>query len=238
MRTLMFFLFSIFFFWSRHIYADVSPNNYVAYKAILNTLTLIDQVYVKLDGYGRIDKDLINQHSSVSENFNSLKSLVNDKRTIEIIVANEFRYKDKNGSIQWGKLGVTYSNELESASHYMNKQYDQERLKEMGFKDEVKRNGTHGITLFPGGERDPIGDGKGAEGDAIVIVISSDLTERDAAKTAAHEANGHALFFVLGKDPNHAEGKTRGDNRELEDQIETCVKEAEMNFDAAQKKGE
>jgi hypothetical protein len=104
-----------------------------------------------------------------------------------------------------GKIGVTYTNELESAAKYMGKQYAKERLREMGFKDEVKRNGTHGITLLPGGEKDSKGDGRGSESDNIVVIISSDLTEGDAAKTEAHERNGHALFFVLGKDPNHAE---------------------------------
>lgn len=233
------FIFNLFLSYtgvSHYIYTDVRPTNAAAYKAILNTLTAADQAYVKLDKNGMIDKDLINSHSSASGNFNSLKSLVSDKRTIEITVANEFKYKDKSGAIKWGKIGVTYSNELESAAKYMDKQYAKERLKEMGFKDEVKRNGTYGITLLPDGEKDSEGDGRGSESDNIVIIISSDLTERDAAKTEAHEGNGHALFFVLGKDPNHAEGKTRGDNKALEDQIDKSVKEVEVNYDDTHKK--
>jgi hypothetical protein len=218
------------------VYAGVRPTNAAAYQAVRNTLNEEDQAYVKLDSNGMIDKDLMNSHFSSSENFNSLKSLVNDNRTIEITVRNEFKYKDKSGEIKWGKIGVTYSNELENATKYMDKQYAKERLKEMGFKDEVKRNGTFGITLLPGGEKDADGDGRGSENGNIVVIISSDLTERDAAKTEAHEANGHALFFVLAKDPNHAEGKTRGDNKALEDQIDSSVKEAELNYDARTKK--
>lgn len=232
----MIFAVLIFNFFFPYIHTDVRPTDAAAYKAVLNTLTEADQAYVTLDKNGMIDKDLINSHSSASGNFNSLKSLVNDKRTIEVTVANEFKYRDKSGAIKWGKIGVTYLNELESAAKYMDKQYAKEQLKEMGFKDEVKRNGTYGITLFPEGEKDTEGDGRGSASDDIVVIISSDLTERDAAKTVAHEGNGHALFFVLGKDPNHAEGKTRGDNKALEDQIAKSVKEAEVNCDGTLKK--
>ena len=233
MRPFIFFLFATPLLLPLNIYADVRPTNAAAYKAILNTLRTADQAYVKLDKNGMIDKDLINSHSSASENFNSLKSLVSDQRIIEVTVANEFKYKDKSGAIKLGKIGVAYFNEVERATKYTDKQYAKERLKEMGFKDEVTRSGIHGITLLPGGEMDSEGDGKGSENDNVVVIISSDLTERDAAKTEAHEGNGHALFFLLGKDPNHAEGKTRGDNKELEDQIDKSVKEVEVNYDSA-----
>jgi hypothetical protein len=223
-------------FFSPYTHTDVRPTNAAAYKAVLNTLTEADQAYVTLDKNGLIDKNLINRHSSASGNFNSLKSLVNDKRTIDVTVANEFKYKDKSGAIKWGKIGVTYLNELENAAKYMDNQYAKERLKEMGFKDEVKRNGTYGITLFPDGEKDAEGDGRGSESNNIVVIISADLTEKDAAKTMAHEGNGHALFFVSGKDPNHAEGKTRGDNKALEDQIDKSVNEAEVNYDGVRRK--
>lgn len=220
-----------FFLLPLNIYAAVKPTSATAYNAILNTLWTLDQAYVKLDRNGMIDKDLINSHSSESGNFISLKSLVNDKLTIEVTVSNEFKYKDKSGEIKSGKIGVRYFNELETSIKFMGDQYTKEQLKEMGFEDKVKRRGTHGITLLPGGENDPQGDGRGSEGDNVVVVISSDMTERDAARTQAHEGYGHALFFVLGKDPNHAEGRTRGDNRALEDQIVRSVKEAEMNCD-------
>jgi len=62
------------------------------------------------------------------------------------------------------------------------------------------------------------------------------LTERDAARTQAHEGNGHALFFLQGKDPNHSEDKTRGGNKALEDQITKSVNEAEKKYDDAHKK--
>ena len=231
MKSFFFLAFIIPFLQPLNTYAEVRTTNAEAYKAVLNTLTAADRAYVKMDKNGLIDKDLINTHSSSSENFNSLKSLVNDKRTIEVTVTNDFKYKDKSGALKSGKIGVTYSNELENSTKYTDKHYTKEQLKELGFKDEVKRTGTHGITLLPGGEKDADGDGKGSVSDNIVIIISSDLTERDAARSQAHEGNGHALFFVSGKDPNHAEGKTRGDNKALEDQIDKCVKEAEVNYD-------
>lgn len=231
MRSFAIFLFITPLLLPLKTYAEVKPANDAAYKAILNTLTATDQAYVKLDRNGMIDKDLINSHSSSSGNYICLRWLVSSVRTIEVIISNEYKYKDKSGEIKTGKIGVRYFNELETSVKFMGNQYTKEQLKQWGFKDEVKRRGAHGITLLPGGENDPDGDGKGSESDNIVIVISSDLTERDAARTQAHEGNGHVLFFVLSKDPNHAEGRSRGDNRELEDQINKSVNEAEMNYD-------
>jgi len=43
----------------------------------------------------------------------------------------------------------------------------------------------------------------------VIVILSSDLTEGDAARTQAHEGNGHALFFIQDKDPNHFENETR-----------------------------
>ena len=179
------------------LYAEVKPTNAAAYLAVLNTLTSADQSYVKLDKNGVIDRDLINGHSSLSGNYNALKLLVRDNRIIEVIVSNDFKYKDKTGAIKWGKIGVKYSNELESSAEYTNKQYTREQLKAMGFEDKIKRNGTHGITLLPGGENDADGDGKGSEGNNIVVILSRDLTQRDAARSLAHEGYGtpYSLYW-------------------------------------------
>ena len=105
----------------------------------------------------------------------------------------------------------------------------------MGLEDKVKGSGIYGITLLPGGEKDAKGDGKGSANGNVVVIISSDLTERDAARTQGHEGNGHALFFIQGRDPNHSEDKTRSGNKELEDQITKSLKEAEKNYDDTHK---
>jgi len=215
---------------------DVRPTDSVAYHAIRNTLSAADRIYVALDKDGMIDKHLINSHRSSGGNFNALKTLVNDPRIIEVIQSNEYQYRYKDGSIRYGKLGVLYSNELEDAGRYT-KGYTKERLQAMGFEDRFKRNGAYGITLIPGGEKDTAGDSIGSVNGNIVIVLSADLTERDAARAYAHEANGHALFFALGKDFNHSEKKMSGGNIELENQINTSVAETERNYDDMHKAG-
>src|SRR6218665_490793 len=63
---------------------DVKPTSIAAYKAILNTLSAKDQSYVKIDKHGNIDKNLINRAKSISGNFTSLKTLVNDKTLTEV----------------------------------------------------------------------------------------------------------------------------------------------------------
>jgi len=215
---------------------NVKPIDTTAYNVIRNTVSVDDRAYVTLDKDGMIDKHLINSHQSSGVNFNALKTLVNDPHTIEIIQVNEYQYRHKDGSVRSGKLGVVYSNELEDAGRYA-KGYTKEQLRAMGFEDRSKRNGAYGITLVPGGEKDTIGDSIGSPNGNIVIVLSVDLTERDAARSYAHEANGHALFFVLGKDFNHSERKMSGGNIELEIQINTSVTETERNYDDTHKAG-
>jgi hypothetical protein len=163
-----------------------------------------------------------------------LKSLVNDKRTTEVTVANEFKHREKDGSIKTTKIGAFYSNDLEDAKKLM-PGATPSQLKELGIKDETKAHGLMGYTLFPGGEKDTKGDGKGSTNGNVQVYISSDLNERDAARTEAHETNGHALFFVQGKEANHGEDR-ESDNPTLEKQIYDVVTETEKNYDGNKKK--
>jgi hypothetical protein len=208
---------------------SVRPLTPAAYQAIRHTLRAKDQPYVVLDAQGWIDRHAINRHTAKRPNFQALKNLVNDTLIVDVIVGNDYLYRDINDSIRRGSLTAMYTNELTDATQYM-LQYTAAQLKNMGFRDEIRANGPSGITLLPGGEHDIKGDGKGSVNSHIVVVLSSDLTERDAARKLAHEAYGHALFFILRKDPNHAEDKARGGNQELEDQIQRSIEETERNY--------
>src|SRR6218665_1337784 len=208
---------------------DVKPTSIAAYKAILNTLSAKDQSYVKIDKHGNIDKNLINRAKSISGNFTSLKTLVNDKTLTEVSVTNEYEYKNKEGAKHFGNVGVKYSNELDDAMKDTEGQFTKEQLKSSGFKDEIHGSGIFGLTILPNGEKDAFGDGQGSTNGNITVIISSDANERDAARTVSHEAYGHALFFIKGNNPNH--GETKLSNIELENQIANSVKEAESNYD-------
>ena len=200
---------------------EVKPTNEAAYKAILNTLTAEDAVYVQLDKNGMIDRGVINQRQSKSGNFQALQTLVNDNRITEVTVASKFNYKDENGKMQVGKSGVSYVNELEMMFEMYGGAFTKDQLKEMGFKDEVSRDGMVGITLLPG-EDSPNGN--------VIVIIGEGQTDKDAAQIAAHETYGHAYFYIIGKDPNHGQDRNR-DNQELENQIKERQKEAIKNYD-------
>lgn len=215
-----------------HTPDSLRPLDTAAYQAICHTLRAEDQPHVVLDAQGRIDCHRINRHASSSLNFQALKALVNDSLIVEVIIDNHYLYRDITDSIRHGSLGAVYTNELTDATQYM-VQYTPLQLKSMGFRDEIRASGPSGITLLPGGERDPKGDGKGSVNGYVVVVISRDLNERDVARKLAHEASGHALFFMMHRDPNHAEDKARGGNQALEDQIRNCVAETEQNYDNA-----
>lgn len=46
----------------------------------------------------------------------------------------------------------------------------------------MKATGVFGITLLPGGEKDGSDDDKGSANGNVVVILSSDLTEVDAAR--------------------------------------------------------
>ncbi|MBT1711380.1 hypothetical protein KK062_24270 [Fulvivirgaceae bacterium PWU5] len=211
---------------------SVLPLTPAACQAIRHTLRAKDRPYVVLDAQDRVDRAAINRHTSKSPNFQALKTLINDTLVVEVTIGNDYLYRDTHDSIRHGSLVAVYTNELTDATQYM-LQYTVAQLKNMGFRDEIRASGPSGITLLPGGEQDVEGDGKGSVNGHIVVVLSSDLTERDAARKLAHEAYGHALFFMLRKDPNHAEDKARGGNQALEDQIQRSIEETERNYDDA-----
>ena len=211
---------------------SVRPVTPTAYQAIRHTLRAKDRPYVVLDAKGWIDRHAINRHTTKSPNFQALQTLVNNALVVDVIVGNDYLYRDTHDSIRHGSLTAVYTNELGDATQYM-LQYTAAQLKNMGFRDEIRASGPSGITLLPRGEQDIKGDGKGSVNGRIVVVLSSDLTERDAARKLAHEAYGHGLFFILRKDPNHAEDKARGGNQTLEDQIQNSIDETERNYDDA-----
>jgi len=213
---------------------EVKPTNEAAYKAILNTLTAEDAAYVQLDKNGMIDRGLINQRQSKSGNFQALQTLVNDDRTTEFTVSEGFDFKNSSGDVESGSLGgIDYSSELDVMVEFGG--LTKEQAKELGYSEEVQGSGVFGITLIPGGEQEADGDGKGSPNGNVIVIINSGLDDKDQGRTAAHEGFGHALFFILGKDPNHGQDRNT-ENQELENQIYNSVTEAEKNYDEKNKK--
>ena len=170
------------------IYVDpdgrrVIPVNTEAFQAIINTLTEVDASHVKINKNGEIDKSSINSHKSKSNNFKSLKKLVNSKEVIKVNVTEGFDYKDENGNIQTEEFGEII--------------VDPETGEDFGFL---------GNTQTPGESSEKYN----SVDDEVKININSNLDEEGQAETYSHEANGHGALYIKGKNHQHNKGKKGG----------------------------
>ena len=205
----------------------VKPASKAAFNVLLNTLDPVSRKSVTLgeDGFVHING------SGEGANFTALKNLVDDDGTTEFILSENYEFVDSKGEIQTGTIGsIDNSSEVDVLFEAYGGTKSKEQLKAEGFSGANEDNGIFGITLLPGGGKDENGDGRGSANGNIIVVINPGLTDRNKAGTAAHEGFGHALFFILGKNPNHGESRETA-NQELEDQITKAVKEAFSNFD-------
>lgn len=150
-------------------------------QMIQNTLTAADARFVRLDANGRIDRDLINSHESESENFNSLKTMVNSEMVVEVSLADNFNFIDQNGNI--GNAQMPYM----AADEYSD--YDREGNTMSGTS--TGESGFLGKTLFPdrgGMQNSPDGTMK--------VIVNVNLSKSGRAEMYSHEANGHAFIYV------------------------------------------
>ncbi|ANQ50581.1 hypothetical protein MY04_3216 [Flammeovirga sp. MY04] len=205
----------------------VKPASKAAFNVLLNTINpeSREKVILGNDGFVQITG------TGEGANFDALRQLVEDENITEIVISENFEYLDPNGKKQTGSLGsIDNRSEIDILFEAYDGAITKEDLKAQGFSDEQNDNGKLGITLLPGEEKNTEGDGRGSVNGNIIIIINSGQTDRNKARTTAHEGYGHALFFILGKDPNHGQNKSE-DNKELEDQIRRAVNEAATNYD-------
>jgi RHS repeat-associated protein len=184
---------------------------------IRNTLTKQEAKYVKFDKNGMLNNKTLNKSKSTSENMTALKTLANSK--------------------------TTYSFQVSEAGHDGEKFYD---------NSATGGNYYRGVTEIPNAQSNPSPD------DKVHIMVGSVLSEEQQVMTTAHEAFGHGLFFEFkqqGQDvePNHTyktEGTMEWDeviqmnapvifqvptNTKLENQINSVVNQAKINYDSRKK---
>ena len=160
---------------------DVKPIGEEALKMIKNTLPKRDQRYVQLNNEGLIDRDKMNSHKSKSENYNSLKKMVNSDQLVTVSLAEEFSYMDNNGNMKTHEMSYEAFNSIsfDPNGNTMN-------------GTSTGESGNLGVTLMPS-------DGKSltnSPDDAIHIVINKKASSSARAETYSHEANGHALMYI------------------------------------------
>ena len=153
---------------------------------IQNTLLKEARDYVRLDRNGLIDRTLLNSYGGESLNFNNLKTMVNSDRVVEVVLDDKFTFMGQDGKL--GTATMSYN--------AFDPKYDLESDKDL--KGETMgglstgESGFMGKTLFPdkeGIQNSPNGN--------IIVIVNKNLSPAGAAENYSHEANGHALMYIL-----------------------------------------
>jgi len=76
---------------------EVIPKSEVELGIIRNTIPEDARMFVQLNEYGFIDRDLLNRYSCDNYNYQNLLDLVNSEMTIEFSVSDRFDYYDSYG---------------------------------------------------------------------------------------------------------------------------------------------
>ena len=165
---------------------DVKPAGTAELTMIQNTLPKEARDYVRLDKNGLIDRTLLNSYGGESLNFNNLKTMVNSDRVVEVVLDDKFTFMGQDGKL--GTATMSYN--------AFDPKYDLESDKDL--KGETMgglstgESGFMGKTLFPdkeGIQNSPNGN--------IIVIVNKNLSPAGAAENYSHEANGHALMYIL-----------------------------------------
>ena len=165
---------------------DVKPAGTAELIMIQNTLPKEARSYVRLNKDGMIDRTLLNSYGGKSLNFNNLKTMVNSDRIVEVVLDDKFTFMGQDGKL--GTETMPYNS--------FDPKYDLESDKDL--KGETMgglstgESGFMGKTLFP--DKDGIQNSPNGN---IIVIINKNLSPAGAAENYSHEANGHALLYIL-----------------------------------------
>ena len=163
---------------------EVKPDGTEELDMIRNTIPKELQHYVQLDANGYIDKEIINQYSGKIYNLNCLQALVNNSNTFRVSLADQFMYQDLSGNLGTNPMGYyPPSPDLWEFVDYFGLQLSGTSTGETGFL---------GKTLFPG--KNGL---QNSPNNAVHIIVNKNLSPTGSAEIYSHEANGHALAYVL-----------------------------------------
>ena len=199
----------------------VKPNGPLAMSIILNTLPKDARQYITIDKDGYLDLDVMYQYNGNSENFNSLKTLVESDYDIHVTTHEETKY------VLNGKTSIEKFMPVEICEDFKDTNFTS------SIGNTTGETGKLGVTYMPTG-----GSSGKADADSpnsIHININPSLSSTGAAETFSHEGYGHALIFVeSGGDRNraihHFEG-THDTNIELVDKSISARKETIKNME-------
>lgn len=214
----------------------------------------------------RFNKGLRKLGNNASQNYKDLAIIVNDSRTVEFLISDSYecmRYtldndtkdyiaigdivsfpeKQKYSDLQndWLRKGgkEDYSGKVEDMDYAQFKEYYANMFKDVDYTIEPdSEEGTLGITMIPPPETntEKIADMAYSTSGNIQIVVSSNALDKTKTEAFAHEAYGHARYYLQGKS-NWKHSNTvlpgmPGYNRELEVDVMNSQSRARKNYDA------
>ena len=196
---------------------EIKPHSESALEAIRNNVPKKDREFIKIGKDGLIDRNLMDSHISLSDNYNDIKTLVNNKLITDVIVEDKFIYKDINGNEK--EKGMQY-NGIDDALVGNNNG--------KGVGPSTGESGFLGTTLLPGTH-----EHYNSPNDHVMIILNSDLSKKGQAEQFSHEGLGHALTFIVTRDYRASEHWYKGltdRNRKLFFQINKSMNETVNNM--------
>ena len=165
---------------------ELKPKGEEELQVIKNTIPAEARRFVVINDEGFIDKNKLEEYSGDSYNFQILKYIVNSPITMFVELNDNYNYIDENGELK--NSTMTY--------YDFNPLYDNEDDKDKTGSTisglSTGETGKMGITLFP----DRAGF-SGSTNNTIHVIINKNLSEKGAAETYSHEANGHGALYIL-----------------------------------------
>ena len=191
---------------------ELKPKGEEELQVIKNTIPAEARRFVVINDEGFIDKNKLEEYSGDSYNFQILKYIVNSPITMFVELNDNYNYIDENGELK--NSTMTY--------YDFNPLYDNEDDKDKTGSTisglSTGETGKMGITLFP----DRAGF-SGSTNNTIHVIINKNLSEKGAAETYSHEANGHGALYILNgynhRGASHHFRGTKDTNTKLIDMI-------------------
>ena len=160
----------------------VKPEGDLAMSIIKNTLPKDTWQYITLDKNGYIDSETMNQYKGDSENFMSLKTLVESPEDIKVSTLTQTNY------VRNGEKETEYFNPISVHEDFFDTNFTSCSGNTVG------EYGNLGVTYMPtNGE---VGKADAENPNSIRININPSLSPVGAAETFSHEGYGHALIYV------------------------------------------
>ena len=158
----------------------IFPKGQEELDMIRNTLPIADREYVNIDKNGYIDATLINNHSSLSDNYNLLQELVNSDLIINVVLGTEIQAQNNNGQLYVEKLSYTGFDEYFIDSEF-----------QITYGLSTGETGKFGLSLLPGKGSSEVN----SIDEKIYVLIHTSLSTIGRAEAYSHEANGHVIMY-------------------------------------------